>query len=157
MAAYLEVTKKLVSSFDEFEKSRVPRNENEKADALSRLSTEALAQLDRSVDIEQLFEPSHQVREVTPIDLEPSWMDPIVVYLRDDFLPEDKIEVHKVRGRAARYTLVEGQLYKRSVSSPLLKCLTPTHALNALTEVHRGICGSHMGECQICKRMLYNT
>ncbi|XP_043714984.1 uncharacterized protein LOC122663371 [Telopea speciosissima] len=61
MAAYLEVAKSLVSSFDAFEMRQVPRNENEKVDALSRLSTEALAQLDGSVYIELLSKHSHQV------------------------------------------------------------------------------------------------
>ncbi|XP_043717690.1 uncharacterized protein Mb2253c-like [Telopea speciosissima] len=61
MVVYLEIVKRLVNSFDVFEVSRVSQNENEKVDTFSRLSIEALAQLDGSVYIEQLSEPSHQV------------------------------------------------------------------------------------------------
>ncbi|XP_043700358.1 uncharacterized protein LOC122651085 [Telopea speciosissima] len=154
MAAYLAIAKELVSSFYVFEMQRVSRNENEKADVLSRLSTEALARLDGSVYIKNLAEPSHQVKEVVSIEMEPSWMDPIVAYLRDDILPEDRVEARKVRGHTARYTLVEGELYKRSVSSPLLRCLTPSRALYTLAEVHKGICGSHMGGRHLAYKVL---
>ncbi|XP_043714611.1 uncharacterized protein Mb2253c-like [Telopea speciosissima] len=64
MATYLKEAKKLVSSFETFEISRVPRRKNKKADVLSRLSKEELAQLDGSVYIKQLDAPADLVREV---------------------------------------------------------------------------------------------
>ncbi|XP_043710452.1 uncharacterized protein LOC122659403 [Telopea speciosissima] len=154
MAAYLKEAKKLVGSFGTFQICRVPRSENEKADTLSRLSKEELAQLYVSVYIEQLDAPAHLVREVAQAEIEPSWMDPIIAYLRDDVLPKHKVKAHKVHDRAARYTLIENELYKRSVLGPLLKCLTPTHALNALVEVHQVICGSHMGGRHLAYKIL---
>ncbi|XP_043699958.1 uncharacterized protein LOC122650622 [Telopea speciosissima] len=154
MAAYLKEVKQLLSLFESFEIIRVPCCKNEKADALSRLSKEELAQLDNSVYVEQLYGPAHLAREVTQVEVEPSWMDPIVAYQKDDVLPQDKMEAQKVRGRAARYTLIEGELYKRSITGLLLKCLTPTHAPNALTEVHQGICDSHMGGRHLAYKVL---
>ncbi|XP_043687661.1 uncharacterized protein LOC122638877 [Telopea speciosissima] len=154
MAAYLMVAKEYFGSFKMFEMQRISRSENKKANALSRLSTEALVQLDGSVYVEKLSKPSHQTKEVTPIKMEPNWMDPIVVYLRDDVLPKDRAEARRVRGRVVRYTLVEGELYKRSVSSPLLRCLTPSRALYALAEVHMGICGSQMGGRHLAYKVL---
>jgi len=37
----------------------------------------------------------------------PSWMDPIVSFLRDGTLPENRIEVEKTRRKAPRYWLSE--------------------------------------------------
>ena len=49
-----------------------------------------------------------------------SWMDPIVDYLINGKEPEDKNQARKLRIKAARYTLLEGKLYKKSFSGPLL-------------------------------------
>lgn len=42
--------------------------------------------------------------------------------------------------------LIDGDLYQRAFSSPLLKCLTPSEAAYAFREVHKGNCGDHIGE-----------
>ncbi|XP_043700044.1 uncharacterized protein Mb2253c-like [Telopea speciosissima] len=54
IAANLSMAKELVASFKVFEMHRIPKNKNGKADALSRLSMEALAQLD-GVSVYQKF------------------------------------------------------------------------------------------------------
>ena len=79
------------------------------------------------------------------IDTEPSWMDPIIRFLNEGELPEDKAEAKKIRWMASQYVILDGTLYKRSFSQPLLKCLGPTDADYALREVHEGICGDHLG------------
>ena len=71
-------------------------------------------------------------------------MDPIVLFLREDILPEDKLEVDKVRRKAPRFWLSEDQkLYKRSFSGPYLLCIHPKVSELLLEELHEGICGSH--------------
>ncbi|XP_038715980.1 uncharacterized protein LOC120009442 [Tripterygium wilfordii] len=47
--------------------------------------------------------------------------------------------------KAARYTLIDGELYRRSFTLPYLRCLAPREADYVLREVHEGICGSHIG------------
>ena len=39
----------------------------------------------------------------------PSWMDPIVLFLKNDILPKEKGEANKVRKRAPRFWLSEDQ------------------------------------------------
>ena len=46
---------------------------------------------------------------------------------------------------AARYTIVDGKLFKRSYTGPLLRCLADSEALQVLTEIHEGHCGNHSG------------
>ena len=51
-------------------------------------------------------------------------MDPIVLFLKDDILPEEKGEADKVQRKALRFWLSEDQkLYKRSFSRPYLLCI----------------------------------
>ena len=45
----------------------------------------------------------------------PSWMDPMVRYLKDDILPEEKLEEEKIRRKAPWFWLSEDhKSYKRS-------------------------------------------
>ena len=83
--------------------------------------------------------------DVDLVEQEPSWMDPLRTYLNDGTLFEDKEEARRVRQLASRYVVLEGALYKRSFSQPLLQCLGPTDADYDLREVHEGICGDHLG------------
>ena len=72
-------------------------------------------------------------------------MDPIVRYLRTGTLPTDVSTAHKIKRMAPHYTLVDVQLYKRSFTLSLLKCLLPSEAKYALQEVHDGLCNNQLG------------
>ena len=73
-------------------------------------------------------------------------MDSIVLFLREDVLPEDKLEADKVRRKAPWFWLFEDQkLYKRSFFGPYLLCIHPEASELLLKELYEGICGSHMG------------
>ena len=71
-------------------------------------------------------------------------MDPIVLLLKEDVLPEDKFEVDKVRRKTPRFWLSDDQkLYKRSFSGPHLLCIHLEAMELLLEELNEGICGSH--------------
>jgi hypothetical protein len=40
--------------------------------------------------------------------------------------------------------IIEGELYKHGVCSPLLKCLSRTEGQELMKEIHAGLCGSHI-------------
>ncbi|GKV51004.1 hypothetical protein SLEP1_g57682 [Rubroshorea leprosula] len=104
-----------------------------------------------------LDEPSFtkpRVMEINTNPDTPSWTDSIVSFLRDGIVPEDRQEAIKLRKKASRYTLVNGVLYKRSFSLPLLRCLSPYEAEYALREVHEGVCGSHVGARTLAHKVL---
>ena len=50
-------------------------------------------------------------------------MEPIVNYLKNSKEPEDKNQAIKLWIKAAKYTLLDGGLYKKSFSGPLLGAL----------------------------------
>ncbi|GKV13259.1 hypothetical protein SLEP1_g24299 [Rubroshorea leprosula] len=157
VAKYLALVSKLKCQFEQFRLTKVPRSENEHADSLSQLASDT-SRGGRSIYVEVLNAPSFQKIEVLEVSTDPetaSWTDPIKAYLQDGTVPTDKQEELKqeelkqeelkLRRKASRYTLLDGILYKRSYSLPLLYCLTSYEAEYALHEVHEGVCGSHVG------------
>ena len=70
-------------------------------------------------------------------------MTPIISYLKDGRLPEEKDEVRELRVRSARYVLMDEVLYRRGFSQPYLTCLAPNKVNYVLREVHEGACGNH--------------
>ena len=81
-----------------------------------------------------------QIEEVPP-----SWMDPIRLYLATGELPNDKDKARKVQIQSARFSMVNGQLYKRSLGGPYLMCLTLEQGQYVLAKLHEGICENHPG------------
>ena len=73
-------------------------------------------------------------------------MDPIVLFLKEGTLPEEKGEPDKVRRKAPRFWLFEEQkLYTHSFFGPYLLCVHPEAVEPLLEELHERICGSHIG------------
>ena len=73
-------------------------------------------------------------------------MDPLVLFLKHDTLPEDKNEANRIIRKAFRFWLSEdSKLYKRSFLGPYLLCVHPDAIELILEELHEGICGSHTG------------
>jgi hypothetical protein len=70
---------------------------------------------------------------------------PIVAYLKGYLKLESKEEENRVSQRARGYKIIEGNLYKASVTAPLLKCVTTNEGKQILREIHEGICESRNG------------
>ncbi|RDY10102.1 Tf2-8, partial [Mucuna pruriens] len=69
----------------------------------------------------------------------------MVEYFKGGKLPNDPVEASKIRKEAPRYTLIDGRLYRRGFSFPLLKCIDPEEVEYVIKEVHEGVCGTHIG------------
>ncbi|KAK6118110.1 hypothetical protein DH2020_048159 [Rehmannia glutinosa] len=145
IAQYLDLVKKRLSHF-KTKVLHVPRAENMQADALARLGSSPGTDAITDVTVTQLSAPSLGAKKIyTTETTEQTWMTPIVQYLEKGVQPENKAEARTLRTQAARFTLVDGILYKRGYSVPLLRCLSEIDADYALREVHEGICGNHAG------------
>ena len=107
----------------------VPRSGNTHADSLTTLVTSSAQSLSWVILIEDLYKPTEvkgKVVHVQQVRVWPSWMDPIVLFLKKDILLEDKSEANKVWRKAPRFWLFEDQkLYKCSFSRPYLLCIHP--------------------------------
>ena len=73
-------------------------------------------------------------------------MDPILLFLENDILSEEKSEVEKVRRKAPQFWLSKDKkLHKCSFSRPYLLYVHPEASESLLEELHERICGSHIG------------
>ena len=127
-------------------------------DSLATLATSFAYDLPRTVLVEDLYQTSPVKRErvqVHQVKKNHSWMDPIVSFLKDDILPEGKLEAEKIWRNAPRFWLSEDhRLYRHSYSGPYLLCLHPEGSESLLEELHEGICGSHTGGRLLTHRAL---
>ncbi|XP_052627003.1 uncharacterized protein LOC128133558 [Lactuca sativa] len=117
----------------------IPRSENKRADALSKLASTCFDHLSKKVSVEVLRERSideQQVNILTPAG--PTWMTPFREYLQRGVLPDDHDEARKIRIKAPSYAMVNGELYKKGFTSPWLKCLDQAKGREILQEAHSG-------------------
>ncbi|XP_074363952.1 uncharacterized protein LOC141704643 [Apium graveolens] len=107
-------------SFETFELNQIGRENNARADVLSRVASAETQNLTSSI------------------------------YL----IPPDRREVLKIKYRASNYTIINGRMYRRSVSQPLLQCLKIEEQRQALEAVHEGICGEHLAGRSLAFKIL---
>ena len=158
MQGYLSQVKHLQLDFESFVVSHVSRSGNTHADSLATLATSLAQGLPQVILVEDLCkadEVKEDIVQIHQVRVGPSWMDPIVSFLKDDTLPEEKLEAEKIRRKAPRLWLSKDhKLYKRSYSGPYLLCIHPEASELLLEELHDGICGSHTGEISLSHRAI---
>ena len=122
---------------------QIHRSENSEADSLAKAAAENNKAFQELELTEELIKPSIKEEEVMNIQDIAEWMKPIVQYLEHDTLPEDKLQARKLRVKAAHYSIHNGELYRRSLSHPWSKCVSPEEGDYVLREIHEGICGAY--------------
>ncbi|XP_076930632.1 uncharacterized protein LOC143595532 [Bidens hawaiensis] len=146
MIEYLKKTKELLQSFKEAEVVHISWGKNKKDDALRKLELVAFNHLAKDVKVETIKQPSIVEEVVASVETPgPCWMTPILRYLQEGTVPEDKQEARRLRIRALQYEIIDGFLYRRSYLGPSLKCIDYEEAEYVIREFHEGICGMHMG------------
>ena len=127
MQGYLNQAWCLQSSFEFFTIQQIPRSRNTHADSLATLATSFGQSIPRVILVEDLYSPPKRERKSSKfIMVGPSWMDPLVLFLKEGTLPDEKGEADKVRRNAPRFWLFKEQkLYKRSFFGPYLLCVHP--------------------------------
>ena len=158
MKEYLVRVKHLQTHFHHFRLTHVPKSGNTHADSLATLATSSAQPLPRVILVEDLIHPLTEKASgvrVYNIRTGPSWMDPLMLYLKHDTLPDDKVEADKIRRKATQFWLSEdSKLYRRSFSRPYLLCVHQEATELILEELHEGICRSHTGGRSLSHRAL---
>nr|XP_016464544.1 PREDICTED: uncharacterized protein LOC107787450 [Nicotiana tabacum] len=121
----------------------IPRAQNIEADGRAKLAT-STKNINKENVVTLLHSSIDQV-EVHSVKLTWDWRNRIVTYLQVGMLSQDKKEAKKLRIQAARYNLINCDLYKRTFGVPLAKCLGPNQIRRVLEEVHEGHYGAHTG------------
>ena len=146
MTKYASLVKQKLKTLTAWKLEHIPRDRNERVDALAVVA--ASLPVKETIYFPIYYKPDSSILHdrVSQIqEAPPSWMDPIILYITTGELPDDKSKAHKIQIQSARFSIIDGQLYKRSLSGPYLKCLTPEQSQYMLVELHEGICGNHPG------------
>jgi hypothetical protein len=95
----------------------------------------------KMVDPENPELASFPVMAVLPSN--PRWAELYLEYLTNKKLPQDEVQRRQIERRAKAYTIIDGQLYKRSTSGVFMKCIPQVDEIEILRKIHEGECGHH--------------
>jgi hypothetical protein len=171
MEAYCDEVWRLENKFYGLELNHTARRYNETADELAK-TTSGRTTVPPDVVSRDLHQPSVKTddapepeeasaapeapsaieEEALPVEEEqngvtpdPNWQAPYLEYLLRGELPIDKTKARRVAWCAKSFVLLgdEKELYHRSPSGILQRCISITQGLELLQEIHSGACGHH--------------
>ena len=105
--------------------------------------------------MEEQNSPSIEEFQTFPVHTHSGWTSPILSYLKDGRLPPNPEKAKKIKKRAARFTVLNDELYKRGFSQPYLKCIEEKEAKYVLKKVHGGVCSDHMGAKSLVQKIIF--
>ena len=86
-----------------------------------------------------------------------AWISEIWDYLKEKILPEDHVSAERIVQLAKRYTVVEGDLYRRGANGILMQCITQEEGRELLTEIHGGECRSHSSSRTLVSKAFWSV
>jgi transcription antitermination factor NusG len=90
-----------------------------------------------SIDVMVIDQAVFTVREV------PSWVFPIMDFMVNGQVPADEAEARRIQRRSKAYTIINNEMYKRSATGVLQRCVESAEGQEMLRENHQGECGHH--------------
>jgi ribonuclease HI len=171
MEAYCNKVRCLEDKFYRLELNHVARRYNETADELAKIAS-GRTTVPLNVFSRDIYQPSVKIDD-TPEPEEPSaqpevpsaaegealrvegeqngvapnlnWQTPYLEYHLRGELPLDKAEARRLARRTKSFVLLHGEkeLYHRSPSGILQRCISVAQGQELLQEVHSGACGHH--------------
>jgi hypothetical protein len=145
----------LVQKLDTFHISYIPREKNKAANELAQQAPGFNAKRGKfsvrqrlvscgAIDV--LAERHEPAVKGHTLKYQPGdWRQPLQEYIENLSGTNDR----KLRRQALKYTILDGEVYRRTVDGMLLNCLDDEHAKIEMGEVHEGLCGTH----QFVKKM----
>jgi hypothetical protein len=163
---YLTAVCSLERQFKGFTLQHVDQAKNEEADALAKAAARGEA-LPSDVFYHVIGTPAVHSPEglqitndteghrIVNLIMTEDWQAPITLFLQGYYHPSDINEAKRLKHHSRDFALIEGQLYKKGVSQPMLKCVTETEGVQILREVHNGTCGSHAGPRALAAKVIH--
>jgi hypothetical protein len=148
MMKYLQAIRSMEKFFISITVRSFPRNYNKEADAIAK-ATALLEPLPLDVfyettTVKSAADEAAPPKFVNAIQSE-DWCAPIVAAVRGYYEAEDGVTNKRVAIRARNYHLIDGNLYRKGVCAPLLKCISVSEGKQLLHEIHSGMCSHHLG------------
>jgi ribonuclease HI len=123
---YLDTVRRMEASFEGFSVKNIPRGENAHANLLAKSVAHELP-LPSEVFFEIIKAPSVELMEQDVLTISPvhseDWRTEIVSFLQGNYPSDDEVYIKRMEARTMPYMIIQGELYKQGVCSPLLKCL----------------------------------
>jgi hypothetical protein len=163
MTAYRNLYYYLEGIFDGCEVSHISRASNEEADNLANIGSQC-SPIPQGVFWEEIIERSIKGTKVSTTGeqatgpgagssgaaepeevmmIEETWMQPYLAYMVNKTLPEDTVQAKRIIRRSKAFIVLQGKLYKRSITGILQRCVTPQEGQEILRDIHAGVCGHH--------------
>jgi hypothetical protein len=167
MTAYRNLYYYLEGTFDGCEVSHVSKASNEEADNLANIGSQCLPVpqgvfqeeiIERSIKniITSTIEEQVQHQATGPgagkasttepeevMMIEKTWIQPYLAYMINKALPEDPVEAKRIIRRSKAFVVLQGKLYKKSITGILQRCVIPQEGQEILKDIHVGVCGHH--------------
>jgi hypothetical protein len=70
-------------------------------------------------------------------------------------LPEDVVEARRIVRRSKAFVVLQGKLYKKSITSVLQRCVTPQEGQIILKDIHAGVYGHHASSRAIAAKAFH--
>ena len=123
LAKYTAAMRSMKKYFLGFTVKCISRNDNSEADDLAKAVAQKLSFLSdvfqEILKIPAVDAPRQMAHNVTIIESE-DWRSSIMAYLQGHYKPEDQVEAKRMVQRAKNYQIVEANLYKMGVYTPML-------------------------------------
>jgi ribonuclease HI len=171
MEAYCDEVQRLEDKFYGLELNHVARRYNETADELAKITSGQMT-VPPNVFSRDIYQPSVKLNdtpepeetsaqpevpsaaegEALHVEIEQNgvtpnlnWQTSYLEYLLRGELPLDKAEARRLARRAKSFVLLgdEKELYHRSPSGILQRCISVAQGQELLQEIHSGACGHH--------------
>jgi hypothetical protein len=162
MEAYCDEVRRLEDKFYGLELNHVARRYNETADELAKIAS-GRTTVPPDVFSRDLHQPSIKTDDTPEPEapsapegealrikeersgVTPNWQTPYLQYLHRGELPLDRAEARQLARRAKSFVLLgDGkELYHRSPSGILQRCISIAEGQELLQEIHSGACGHH--------------
>ncbi|XP_011100534.1 uncharacterized protein LOC105178702 [Sesamum indicum] len=154
MTQYLAKVKDMIKKFDRCTINQIPRDENARADTLSKFGSLVEGINERKITVMVKSQPVIDEAEVHAVEMTDSWKTPFVRYLKHGELPSGAIAAKRLQFKANRFTMIGDDLYKRTPEDILLKCLDAERSQYVMKEIHEGSCGNHLGGRSLAHKIL---
>ncbi|XP_072084333.1 uncharacterized protein [Arachis hypogaea] len=151
---YWLIAKDLISKFDKFTILHVHKEKNIRADILSKLAATRARTQTSTLSQLTLEKPSIELLSITSINHLNDWRTHFIEYINTGIIPRNEPNPQHFRRKASLYTNIAGELYKRGFSHLLLKCLDKNEANEVMNEVHKGVCGNHIGGLALAAKII---
>jgi hypothetical protein len=81
--------------------------------------------------------------DIEPAPAQEDWREKYITWIAQGELPADRAVARRIAKVAKSFALVDGELYKRTASGILQRCVPIPEGRELLRDVHAGICGHH--------------